>query len=227
MPFSKILIVSATEFEIAPLRAHLAARITKKGKNTYKSTSQEIEFLITGIGMTNTAYQMGKHRKLKSFDIAINLGVAGALKTSFGLTEVVQVICEQFGDLGVEEANGAYTSFWKMGLLDTQSYNEYGLLVAENCAHIPNIRKAAGITVNKVHGYEPNIEAFKSQYPAADTESMEGAAFFQIAMQECQSFAQIRAISNYVEPRNRANWKMKEAIEALSEWVIGNIVVPV
>jgi futalosine hydrolase len=49
---------------------------------------------------------------------------------------------------------------------------------------------------------------------------MEGAAFMQICLTEKIPFAELRAISNYVEPRNRENWKMKEAIENLNTVLI-------
>ena len=34
------------------------------------------------------------------------------------------------------------------------------------------------------------------------------------------SFAQVRAVSNIVERRNRAGWKMREAVEALGATVL-------
>jgi futalosine hydrolase len=49
---------------------------------------------------------------------------------------------------------------------------------------------------------------------------MEGAAFHYVCLQEGMPFAQVRSISNYVEPRNRSAWKIKEAVIALNEWVV-------
>ena len=46
------------------------------------------------------------------------------------------------------------------------------------------------------------------------------AAFFQTCLTEGVAFTQIRAISNFVEPRNRENWKMQEAIQNLNEVLI-------
>jgi futalosine hydrolase len=42
----------------------------------------------------------------------------------------------------------------------------------------------------------------------------------QVCLTEKIPFAELRAISNYVEPRNRDNWKMKEAIENLNTILI-------
>jgi futalosine hydrolase len=49
---------------------------------------------------------------------------------------------------------------------------------------------------------------------------MEGAAFFQTCLTEGVAFAQIRAVSNFVEARNRDNWKMEEAIKNLNEVLV-------
>lgn len=45
---------------------------------------------------------------------------------------------------------------------------------------------------------------------------MEGAAVFYVANQLNIPAIQIRSISNYVEPRDRANWKIQEALSSLS-----------
>jgi futalosine hydrolase len=45
---------------------------------------------------------------------------------------------------------------------------------------------------------------------------MEGAAVFYACLYAGVPFAQVRSISNWVEPRNRANWKLDEAISNLN-----------
>jgi futalosine hydrolase len=44
---------------------------------------------------------------------------------------------------------------------------------------------------------------------------MEGAAFMYACLISGVPFAQVRAVSNIVERRNRAAWRMDEAIRAL------------
>ena len=48
-------------------------------------------------------------------------------------------------------------------------------------------------------------------------ESMEGAAFFYVCQQKKQQCIQLRAISNYVEKRNRKSWKVDLALNNLVE----------
>jgi futalosine hydrolase len=44
---------------------------------------------------------------------------------------------------------------------------------------------------------------------------MEGAAFMYACLIHEVPFAQVRAVSNVVERRNRSAWKMADAIESL------------
>ncbi|MCB0705698.1 MAG: hypothetical protein KDC34_10330, partial [Saprospiraceae bacterium] len=75
-------------------------------------------------------------------------------------------------------------------------------------------------SVQKVHGSEASIRRIREKYDP-DLESMEGAACFYVCMLEGVPFLQIRAISNYVEPRNRDNWEIGLAIDKLNEILVG------
>ena len=78
---------------------------------------------------------------------------------------------------------------------------------------------ASGITVNKAHGTDDSIAKCRKKYPAAQVESMEGAAFFYACLRADLPFVEIRAISNYVEPRNREAWNIPLAIQNLNQVV--------
>lgn len=172
--------------------------------------------LITGVGLTATAYQLGKIFALNSFQRALNIGVAGALDTSIPLKSVVEVVSDEFADLGAEE-NNQFISLFEMNLSaenDPPFVNGKVLPIGGwKCEG--NLPKVTGASVNTVHGNEANINLFKKRC-SAQVESMEGAAFFYACAMAGVSSMQIRAISNYVEPRNRENWKLNEAIDSLS-----------
>ena len=69
-------------------------------------------------------------------------------------------------------------------------------------------------------GFNPIlIDALIKKYNP-DIESMEGAVFHYVCLKEQIPFIQMRAISNIVGDRNKANWKMKEAIEILNSELI-------
>jgi len=71
-----------------------------------------------------------------------------------------------------------------------------------------------GITVNTAHGDPRSIAAIRERF-APQVESMEGAAFMYACLTHGVPFAQVRTVSNMVERRNRAAWKLTEAIANL------------
>ena len=67
-----------------------------------------------------------------------------------------------------------------------------------------------------MHGNERTIAAVRARYQP-EVESMEGAAFMYASLIAGVPFAQVRAVSNAVERRNRGAWKIDAAIRALGE----------
>lgn len=215
----KILIVSATAFEIAPLEEFLKKNFRQTGNFHYTFNDFEVSLLITGVGLPLTAYALGKAFSAARYDLSINMGIAGAFDRELKIGDVVQVIQEEFADLGVEEADGSFVSANTLGLIaDNQPPFINGVLVNQAAGEFSFLPKAKGISVNKVHGSEASIEKIKKLYDA-DVESMEGAAFFYACLSEQLPFLQIRAISNYVEKRNKDNWDIPLAISNLNDVV--------
>ena len=216
----KILVVAATPFEIQPFIDFLKDETKQKSNPLFGQNGYELDVLITGVGSVNTAFQLGKMLTLKRYDLALNMGIAGSFDRRILRGEVVEIVSEQYGDLGVEEADGSFTDVFEMGLIDgkVKPFNQ-GKLLNNNALRLKNMKQVKGLTVQKVNGFTESIEAVLKKYQA-DVETMEGAAFFQACLTEGVNFAQIRAISNYVEPRNRANWLIQEAILNLNKTVV-------
>jgi futalosine hydrolase len=213
-----ILIASATPFEIAPLFHHLKTTFIEYDPSHFQKDKIKIAVLITGVGSPLTAFAMGKVLALKKYDLAIHAGIAGAYNKNIKIGDVMEVTSDYFGDLGVEEANGDFTSVFTMGLIESNQppFMNSKLINPNNGNFLPSVK---GLTVNKVHGFQPSIEAIQKHY-IADVETMESAAFFYTCLVEHQPFLEIRAISNYVEPRNRDNWNIPLAIENLNAVLI-------
>jgi futalosine hydrolase len=74
----------------------------------------------------------------------------------------------------------------------------------------------SAITVNTVHGSERSIAAVTARC-APQVESMEGAAFMFACQMHGLPFAQVRAVSNAVERRNRGAWKLVDAVTTLND----------
>ena len=216
----KILIVAATSFEIEPLRRHLSYW-TQSAPDEFTKGQLRVKVLITGIGLTATAWAMATKTAIEKPDLAINLGIAGALDRNLTLGQVVNVVTEQFGDLGIEQADGSFADLFEAGLSDANTFPVLnGQLLNPQALQAGFLPAVKGITVNKVHGNEDSIARFKGKYPEVQVESMEGAAFYYSCLMGGIPFLEIRAISNYVEKRDRANWKMRESIDNLNGVVV-------
>jgi futalosine hydrolase len=72
-----------------------------------------------------------------------------------------------------------------------------------------------GVTVNKISDRKKQSKQLKENF-TADIESMEGAAFHFVCLQQNISFLQLRSISNKVGERDKTKWCMTEAIVNLN-----------
>lgn len=209
--------MSATPFEIAPVLARLERDFEKGPDGVFTQGSLRVLPLITGIGPVATAWHLGRLFAQYRPDWALHAGVAGAFERSLTLGDVVQVIADRFADIGVEEADGRFTDVFELGLANPDEPPfDGGWLRNVAAAEARFLPAVTGLTVSRVHGYAPSIEAIRQKYPQAQVETMESAAFFYACLQAEVPFSEIRALSNYVEPRRREAWKLDLAIERLN-----------
>ena len=185
----------------------------------YNFGEHDIEVLTTGVGMVATAAWTSRALAAEHFDLALNLGLCGSFNESLAPGAVVHVTADRMAELGAEDGD-AFLSIHDLQLLGENDFPfEGGLLVNTAPPSLPplaRLRRVTGITVNTVHGSERSIAAVHERYDP-DVESMEGAAFMYASLIAGVPFAQVRAVSNMVERRNRSAWKLDLAIGALGE----------
>ncbi|MBX2904968.1 MAG: futalosine hydrolase [Taibaiella sp.] len=201
----KLLVVAATEAEVSIYKDQAPANA---------------DLLITGVGMTATTYALTKHLQTHKYDLVLQAGVGGSFDTSVPLGSLVVITAERYGDLGAEDHH-EYIDIFDMGLISGDSHPHAGRILANPFSDIHediDLPRATGLTVNTVSGNENTI-ARRRQY-GCTVESMEGAAFHYVCLMEGVTFAQVRSISNYVTPRDKSQWKMKDAIINLNNWLI-------
>ncbi len=214
---NKVFIFAATEFEILPTIEHLEKNFRKKSFFEYAKGELSIFPVITGVGSMLTALAMSRTKNITDADLLINVGVAGSYNSELKIGDVVEVIEDRFADLGVEEADGSFTDIFELELMNQNQYPfEQGLIKNEAQT---NYQKVSGITVNKVNGNQNSINSITKKYHP-EIETMEGAAFLYTARIMDIKCLQIRAISNYVEPRNKDNWNIQLAINSLNSALI-------
>ncbi len=208
-----LLIVSATEAEIAPFTQYMQTARLRGGVSG--------GILYTGVGMLNATYELTKHLATNSYDLVLQVGVAGSYGRGIDPGKVVFVTSDQYGDLGAEDHDN-YIDIFDMGLMqqDARPFVNGKLLTPLLSIHNRiQLMQVSGITVNTVSGNEHTIKRRHEKYHA-DVETMEGVALHYVCLKEKVTFAQVRAISNYVQPRDRSSWRMQEAITNLNNWLI-------
>ena len=215
----KILIVSATQFEVKPLLDFLGIAIPVSGINNANMDfeDKDIQVLITGVGMVNTAFMMGRYIN-SLYDLVINVGVCGAFDRQFELGQLVHVTSDVLSEMGAEDGE-VFLTYDQLNLPGEHIFSENYCI---SNSLIDSLKKVKGITVNTVHGNEVNIKKVYQLYHP-DIESMEGAAFFAGCVRAGGDFIQIRAISNYVEKRDKSKWQMSLAIKNLNDFLINFI----
>jgi futalosine hydrolase len=199
----KLLIVAATQTELDLFYHHynlLPANFVQ---------TLNFDILITGVGMTATAFELGKYLN-SNYQLVINVGIAGSFDRNIELGQLVNIKTDIFAELGAED----HDNFIKIDNLG------FGKSTYNSTANLKiAFKEVKGITVNKVHGNTESIEKVKKLF-APETESMEGAAVFYACEKYNIPCLQIRAISNYVEPRNKETWQIGLAIKNLNEWLV-------
>ncbi len=216
----RILIVAATPFEIAPVVArfsnpsHAGPRLT-----THSYSDHTIDVLMTGVGMVATAAWCSRTMARTRYDLGLNLGVCGSFDSTLAPGAVVHVVSDRFAELGAED-DEAFLTLQELNLVGA---NEHpftdGAMVNDHPpanAALSLLPAVTAITVNTVHGNDRSIARVVARF-RPQVESMEGAAFMYASRIHDVPFAQLRAVSNIVEKRNRDAWKLPEAIASLGE----------
>ena len=208
----KILLVSATVYEIKPLLRHLKKVPGLENLWSGKLGKNRVDALVTGVGMTATAFHLALALRTK-YDLSVQAGFAGSFRKDIPLGTLVEVRSDVFSDLGAEDGD-RFLTLKEMGLEEVKSQK-----AKVKRLNIPlGLRRVKGITVNTVHGNAASIKKVLRKFNP-DVESMEGAAFFLACGESRMQCIQVRAISNYVERRNIRNWKLDIAGKSLNNFL--------
>jgi len=208
-----ILLISATSKEIEPLLAWLK---TEPARGNHLP-----DVLITGIGLTATAYQLTRQLQLKKYGLVIQGGVAGCFNKKLLLGSVVAIKKDAIADQSVVELKQLKTLFdLKLVPEDQFPYtktwlvNPYADLLKKT-----KLKQVKGISVNEITTSKQKITFYEKNFNAV-TESMEGAALHYTCLMEGVPFVQLRSMSNYIGERNKKNWDMKASIVNLNKVLI-------
>lgn len=215
----RILVVAATRPEVAPLIAEVTNPIAHNRVLSGAVGTHRLDILLTGVGMVATAVWCSRALAIGGYDLALNLGVCGSFNPAFPPPAVVHVTSDMFSELGAEDGP-RFLPLQDLGLLEPDVFPYSGGRLVNTAppslTGLADLPVATGITVNTVHGEDASIATVIARC-APDVESMEGAAFMYACLASGIPFAQVRAVSNRVERRNRAAWDLPGAVAQLGQ----------
>jgi futalosine hydrolase len=168
--------------------------------------------LIGGVGPAASAAATSAALSAGGYDLVVCAGIGGGF-APLGIGDIAVASSIAFADLGAETADG----FVQLGF-GTDSYAvapRLGVEIADRTGgHLGTI-----VTVATVTGSAASAHALIDRYPDAVAEGMEGAGVAAAATHHGVAFAELRAISNAVGPRDRDSWRIPDALAALGRAV--------
>lgn len=200
-----LLICASTDLECAWLRERLHGR------------DRSVEILRTGVGAVNAAHALTLAIQRQAPSQVLVCGIGGAYPNAgLSIGDVVCASAETYGDLGAESPSG-FLDMQALGfaVIDGAEprFNDLPLQL------FPLDRRVRFVTVNTCTGTHQAALALEARTGGA-VENMEGAALAHVALLHGVPIGEVRGISNIVTNRDRAAWRVRDAVLAAQEAVL-------
>src|SRR4051812_36183977 len=102
----RILVVTATEAEVAPLVASLEPVPGRSSRlKSYTHARHAVDILTTGVGMVATATWCSGVFARERYDLVLNGGVCGSFRPGLPPGSVVHVTTDRIGEFGAEDGD--------------------------------------------------------------------------------------------------------------------------
>lgn len=213
----RLLIVTAVEAEYAAVLAGLGL--------PDRPTADELAFgrrtvvAVEGVGMAAAAAATARDLAIASmaedpFDAVLCAGIAGGFAGRAEVGATVLASRSVAADLGAESPDG-FVSLDALGFGQSTLEVDAELLGLLRSA-LPDAVVGDVLTVSTVTGTAEGAAALLRRCPGAVAEAMEGFGVATAAARLGSAFAELRTIANPVGPRDRASWRIPEALTTLS-----------
>lgn len=176
---------------------------------------------IAAVGVGPAAAAAGTARLLALAEAAgtpyravISAGIAGGFAGRAAVGATVLGTRTIAADLGAEGADG-FLPIEELGFGSSLIEADATLLTSLSSA-LPEAVLGDILTLATVTGTAATAGALAARHPAAVAEAMEGYGVACAALAAGLPFAELRTISNPIGPRDRASWRLGEALAALT-----------
>ncbi|MEU9700021.1 futalosine hydrolase [Streptomyces sp. NPDC047981] len=184
-----------------------------------------VDVLVGGVGPASVAAATATALATAAgtgepYGLVVSAGIAGGFEPRAPIGSVVVSDAIVAADLGARTPDG-YLTVEELGFGRSSHPVPEALTrrVSEALAHDepgrPAHTVAPVLTVSTVTGTAERAAELAAQYPGAAAEAMEGFGVAEAAAAHGVPVIEIRAVSNAVGPRDRAAWRIGEALEAL------------
>ncbi|MFI6562901.1 futalosine hydrolase [Streptomyces sp. NPDC050534] len=147
------------------------------------------------------------------YGLVVSAGIAGGFQPEAPVGSLVVADEITAADLGAETAEG-FVPVTELGF-GTVTHRPPNALVRDLVA-ATGARAGAVLTVSTVTGTAERAAALRARHPRALAEAMEGFGVAEAAAAHGVPVLEIRAVSNPVGPRDRAAWRIGDALTALT-----------
>jgi futalosine hydrolase len=175
-----------------------------------------VRVVVGGVGPAEAAAATSAVLAAGGFALVVSAGIGGGFAPmQAGDVGVASSI--EFADLGADSPHG-FLPLRKLGL--GRAHYDVEPKLAVQLADRTGGRLGTVLTVATATGTAERAAQLVRRYPDAVAEGMEGAGIAAAAARHGVPVAEIRAISNPVGPRERASWRIDEALAALGAAVL-------
>jgi futalosine hydrolase len=148
------------------------------------------------------------------YTVVVSTGIAGGFAPAAPVGSLVLADEITAADLGAETADG-FLPVTELGF-GAVTHRPPASLVRESAAATGALTGEV-LTVSTVTGTAVRTAALRERHPRALAEAMEGFGVAEAAAAHGVPVLELRAVSNPVGPRDRAAWRIAEALAALTE----------
>ncbi|MGW8767241.1 futalosine hydrolase [Streptomyces sp. NPDC055815] len=180
-----------------------------------------VDVLVGGVGPAAVAAATGTalaHGALTGdgYDLVVSAGIAGGFQPAAPVGSLVVSSAIVAADLGAETPDG-YLAVDELGFGRSVHPVPEALTRRISAALAGACTLAPVLTVSTVTGTARRAAELAERHPTAAAEAMEGFGVAEAAAAYGVPVVEIRAVSNAVGPRDRAAWRIGEALGALRQ----------
>ncbi|MFJ9444838.1 futalosine hydrolase [Kitasatospora sp. NPDC101235] len=215
---ARLLVVVAVAAEAEAVLRGLpggATALPLPGGTLHRAEQVPVDVLAAGVGPAASAAAASAALAAHPYALAVSAGIAGgfAPHAPVGATVLADAIVA--ADLGAETPEG-FADVTELGFGTVRhTPPPAAVALAAQALGGPGLAVGPVLTVSTVTGSARRAAELAARHPGAAAEAMEGFGVAEAAARYGVPALELRTVSNPVGPRDRAAWRIGEALAAL------------